>query len=168
LSLSFLALSYFIHLLATVIWIGGLMVLATLVVPEVRRVLAGSAAQTQMLSRLRQRFNPVSNLCLVILFVTGMFQTVEDPNYTDLLVIDTPWSIAIFIKHIAALGMIIIGGVLQYGVIPALERASLLTERGKGDAALDERLRRRETRLTWVNIVLAVIVLACTAAATAI
>jgi uncharacterized membrane protein len=155
-------------LLATVVWIGGLMILATLVVPEVRRVLAGSAAQTQMLSRLRQRFTPISNLCLVTLFATGMFQTVADPNYTDFMVIDTPWSIAIFIKHIAALGMIVIGGVLQYGVFPALERASLLSERGKGDAATDERLRRREVRLTWVNIVLAVVVLACTAAATAI
>ena len=45
---SLLALSYFIHLVATVVWIGGLVILTVLVIPEARRALAdaGRAAGT--------------------------------------------------------------------------------------------------------------------------
>lgn len=72
------------------------------------------------------------------------------------------------LKHLAILGMVVCGLALQYGVTPALERAGLLLERGKGDPEAWERLRRREVRLTWLNLGLGVAVLAFTAWATAI
>jgi hypothetical protein len=64
--------------------------------------------------------------------------------------------------------MVISGLLLQFGVAPALERASLLAERGKGDAVEWEGLRRREVRLTWLNVGLGLLVLAFTAWATAL
>lgn len=165
---SLLAVSYFIHLLATVIWIGGLMVLAALVVPAVRRSVGEDAQGERLLARLRARFIPVSNLCLVILFFTGLFQMSANENYEGLLQVSNPWSVAMLLKHAATAGMLVFALVLQYGVVPALDRASLLFERGKGDAAEGERLRRRESQLTWVNIMLALVVLGCTAYATAL
>ena len=165
---SLLALSYFIHLLATVVWLGGLMVLTVLVIPEVRRALDGSPALASITSRLRARFAPISNLCLAVLLITGMFQTAGDEHYEGLLAFDNAWSIAILLKHVAIVGMIAVGLSLQYRIVPALERTSLLIERGKGDPAEYERLRRRELRLTWVNIGFSVLVLACTAYATAL
>jgi uncharacterized membrane protein len=163
-----LALSYFLHLLATVIWLGGLMVLTVLVIPEVRRALDGTPALAGILTRLRTRFVPISNLCLAVLLITGMFQTAGDENYEGLLAFNNAWSVAILLKHVAIVGMIAVGLALQYRIVPALERASLLTERGKGDPAEYERLRRRELRLTWLNIAFSVLVLACTAYATAL
>jgi hypothetical protein len=78
------------------------------------------------------------------------------------------WSRLILLKHIAIIGMVVCGLVIQMGITPALERLSLLLERGKGDPAEYERLRRREVRLTWVNIVFALLVLAFTAWATSL
>ena len=49
--------------------------------------------------------------------------------------------------------------VVQY----ALQASSLLVERGKGDTEEWARLRRRELRLTWLNVVLGVLVLAFSA-----
>lgn len=165
---SLLALSYFLHLVATVFWIGGLVILTVLVIPEARRTLAENPALLTLMTRLRKRFVPLSNLSLAVLVATGMFQTSGDPNYEGLLQFNNEWSVAILLKHVAVLGMVLIGLLLQFGTIPALERASFLLERGKGDPAEHERLRRQEVRLTWVNLLLGIAVLGFTAWATAL
>jgi uncharacterized membrane protein len=152
--------------MATVVWIGGLMILTALVVPAARRALGDESAA--LLRCLRERFTPVSNLCIVILFVTGMFQMSADANYDGLLQISNAWSVAMLLKHVATVGMVVFALVLQYGVVPAAERTRFLIERGKGDPAEAARLRRREDALMWANMALAVVVLACTAYATAI
>lgn len=165
---SLLAVSYFFHLVATVVWIGGLVILVLLVWPEARRILSEQPALYGLLSRLRKRFYPLSNFSLVVLLATGMIQMPADEHYDGLLQFDNEWSRVILLKHLAFAGMVICGLVLQYGVAPALERASLLAERGKGDPAEWGRLRQREIRLTWINVVLGVLVLAFTAWATAL
>lgn len=167
-SLSILAISYFFHLLATVIWIGGLVILAILVWPETRRALAGSPMLLSLLTRLRQRFFPLTNLSLAVLVVTGLFQMTGDPNYEGVLQFSNDWSRAMLLKHIAIAGMFISGLGLQFWVAPALDRIQMLAERGKADQDSWERLRRQEVYLTWLNVILGLAVLGFTAWATAI
>lgn len=164
----FLAISYFLHLVATVTWIGGLILLVVLVNPAARRVLEESPALYRFLREWRRRFAPITNLSLAVLVITGLFQMAGDEHYDGLMQFDNDWSRAILFKHIAVIGMVAVGLVLQYGVSPALERASMLAERGKGDPAEYARLHRRETRLTWLNVGLGILVLAFTAWATAL
>lgn len=165
---SLLAISYFFHLIATVIWIGGLITLSLLVIPEARRVLKEAPPLNNLLLRWRKRFTPYSNLSLVVLIVTGMLQMSSDENYDGLMTFDNEWSRILLLKHIAIIGMIVAGLVLQYALAPALERASLLLERGKADAAELEALHRRERRLTAVNVALGVLVLGFSAWLTAL
>lgn len=165
---SILALSYFFHLVATIVWIGGLVILMIMVLPEARRVLGANPAFYTLLSRLRQRFFPISNFSLAVLVVTGLIQMAGDTNYDGMLQFSSEWSRVILLKHVAIGGMFVCGLALQYWVAPALERATLLAEHHKGDAAELERLRGREARLTWINVVLGIAVLAFTAWATAI
>ncbi len=166
--MNLLAVSYFFHLIATVTWLGGLVVLSILVFPETRRVLNEQPALYTLLSRMRQRFFPLINFSLVVLILTGFVQMSGDKNYDGVLQFTNEWSRVILLKHIAFIGMIVCGALLQFGVAPALERASLLIVHGKGDVQETERLRRREVRLTWVNVVLGVLVLAFTAWATSL
>ena len=167
-SQSSLAISLFFHLLATVVWIGGLVIITVLVWPEARRVLAENPAAYQFLTRLRKRFMPLSNLSLAVLLVTGLFQMTADPNYEGVLQFANEWSQVMLLKHLALVGMVICGVALQFWVAPALERTSLLLENHKGDPADWARLRRYEVRLTWVNVILGILVLGFTAWATAI
>lgn len=172
-----LALSYFFHLIATVTWIGGLVLMSVILWPEARAWLARRAQDAQasgqpggvlfdFFDQFRKRFTIYSNLSLFVLIVTGLFQMDKSPNYDGLLQFTNDWSRAILIKHIATLVMIGIGVLMQFSLIPALERAALLASRGK-DAGDLERLRRRERSLTLINTVFGVLVLACTAVATA-
>src|SRR5690349_17089872 len=138
-----LAISLFFHLVSTAIWIGGLMILSILVFPEARRVLENQPALYTLLSRLRKRFTPLSNLALAVLIATGLTQMSLDPNYNGILQFDNTWSVVMLVKHITIIAMVVCGLILQYAVAPALERASLLAERGKGNPEEWEHLRRR-------------------------
>jgi len=165
-----LTISLFLHLIATVAWLGGLLLLSLIIMPNARALLArteGTAALLSLLDKLRKRFQVIANLSLLVLLTTGLYQMSASPYYSGLLQIDNDWSRAMLIKHIAVIGMIGVGALMQFGVLPALERAALLAARGKDQGEL-ERLRLREQRLTALNLSLGVVTLACTAVATAI
>lgn len=163
-----LALSLFFHIGATVIWIGGILLVTFLVVPELNRALADQPALYQLLRRLRKRFTPLGNLSLAALIVTGLLQMSTNPNYEGLLSFSNRWSQVLLLKHLLLIVMAAAGLLLQIAVAPALERTSLLLERGQGDASEWSRLRLRERRLTVVIAALAVLILAASAWLTAI
>jgi uncharacterized membrane protein len=163
-----LAVSYFFHLLATVVWVGGLASLLVLVLPAARRTLAENREASAFYSRLRRAFFPLVNLSLVVLLFTGIAQMAADEHYTGMLQFTNDWSVAMLLKHIAFAGMTVCGVLMQFVLAPALERAVLLADRGKGDPALAARLRARENRLAWATLLLGVLVLAFTAWATAL
>jgi putative copper export protein len=158
-----LAISLFFHILATVIWIGGILIITLLVIPEVNRILADQLALYQVLLRLRKRFSPISNLALVVLITTGLFQMTADPNYDGLMQFNNTWSQIMLIKHILIAVMALVGLFLQFSIAPALERTSLLLERGKGEIADWQALRQREQQLTWVIVLFAILILGMSA-----
>ena len=158
-----LAISLFFHILATVVWIGGIFTITLLVIPEVNRILADQPSLYQVLLRLRKRFTPVSNLALVVLITTGMFQMTADPNYDGLMTFNNSWSQIMLIKHILIGVMALVGLFLQFSIAPALERTSLLLERGKGEIADWQKLRSREQQLTWLIVIFAILILAMSA-----
>ncbi len=156
-------LSLFVHIGASIVWFGGLLMLALLVVPELQRTLHGQLALHALLRRFRRRFALWGNLALALLLVTGLLQMTDDINYTGLLQFGNRWSQALLLKHLLILVLALVSAALQLGVLPALERASLLIERGLGDSQDMAQLQRRERRLTLLMIALAGLILAVSA-----
>jgi uncharacterized membrane protein len=107
LSQPILAISYFFHLVATVVWLGGLLVLSVWVFPEAQKQLRAHPARYQLMNRLRKRFTPWANFSLVILIASGMFQMSADQQYLGMLNFSNSWSRALLWKHIAMLGMLV-------------------------------------------------------------
>ena len=163
-----LTVSLFLHIGATVIWIGGILLITFLVLPELQGALAEKPAMYRLLRRIQKRFTIIGNLSLTVLVVTGVLQMSTDPNYEGLLAFSNRWSQALLLKHLLIIAMALAGLSLQFGVAPALERTSLLLERGLGDQEEWRRLRKRERRLTLIVAALAVAVLASSAWLTAI
>lgn len=160
-----LTITYWLHMIATVVWIGGLSALVLLVLPA-----AGSALEPQgyarLLEAIQRRLDPLGWLCLIILVGTGLFQMSESPHYAGFLTIQTTWATAILIKHLVFFLMIAVSAWTSWGVLPALRRAALLQAKGK-DAPDAARLQRSSLLLLRINLVLSVIVLALTALARA-
>ncbi len=159
-----LALSYWIHLLATIVWLGGITMMIFIAWPALQQ---GSLDTNQWLN-LQRRSLPWINASLVVLLVTGFYQMTNDLNYTGFLSVDSTWAWAILLKHIAYGVMVIVTVAVQVYLYPAMSRLSLLAEkRPELAAAEQEKLQQREIRLLRLNLLCAVVVLLFTAVATA-
>lgn len=161
---SVLALIYWLHMLATVAWVGSLASLALLVVPTARRVL-DAGQQAAFLGQAQLRLQNLGWLSLGLLTVTGLFQMSANPNYQGFLAIANPWAVAILSKHLTIGVMVLVNAYLAFMLTPARRRAELRQAKGAGvPGALDQLLHREQT-LLWVNLGLSGLVLALTAVA---
>ena len=160
-----LAISYWIHLLATVTWLGGLVMMSVVAWPAVRDRIMEADQWVQ----LQRRSTPWANASLVILWVTGFLQMTADPNYDGFLAVDSLWAQAILIKHIAVIAMMVFALYIQWRIHPALSRIALLEKkRPKMAVAERKKLANQEVRLVRLNLICAAAVLLFTAVATAI
>lgn len=159
-----LAVSYWLHMIATIVWVGGLALMALVVWPGARAVLGPGPELASLIRRLQKQFSTMAWASLAVLTATGLTQMAGNENYTGVLQIDNPWAVAILVKHLAIGGMILIGVYMQMQLQPALARLALLEARGHA-APEAEKLRQRELNLTRLNLVCGVLVLGFTAVA---
>jgi uncharacterized membrane protein len=164
-----LALVYWLHMLATVVWIGGLTAVVLLVIPAGRRSL-NAEAYASLLGDLQRRLDPLAWFSLVLLAGTGLIQMSANPNYEGFLTFGNRWAVAILLKHLVFLAMTGLSAYLTWGVLPGLRRLALRQARyasaGENDPAA-ARLQEREVLLLRVNLALGIVVLALTALARA-
>ena len=160
-----LSIAYWIHMLATVTWIGGLAALAIFVLPAARKSLDDSAYPA-FLADMRRRLDPLAWLSLVLLIATGLFQMSSNPNYAGFLSIDNRWAAAILIKHLVFIAMTGISAYLTWGILPAMQRAALRLAHGQ-QAPETQALQHREILLMRLNLAFGLIVLGLTAVARA-
>lgn len=162
-----LALAFWVHLIATVIWVGGLALMALVVWPGAQAALGSGPQLATLIRAIQQRFAPLTWLSLAALTVTGLIQMSGNVNYDGFLQITNLWAVAILIKHVAVGGMMLVGAYLHWGVQPTLARLTTLAEHGHPAPGL-EVLRHRELALTRLNLLGGMIVLALTAVARAL
>ena len=159
-----LGIIFWLHMLATVTWIGSLAAISILVLPAAKRTLK-PLDQLVFLEAMQKRLEPVAWFSMGLLLLTGLFQLSANPHYDGFLSTSGQWSIAILVKHSLAVIMAVTSALQTWEVLPAVRRTLLRAEKAKpGELA---RLQRRETLLLRVNLVLAVLILAATATARA-
>ena len=168
-----LTIVYWLHMIATVLWIGGLAAMIFLVIPLGRDNLERSQAAKLQLKSL-QRLNSLVWFSLIVLVGTGMLQLSSHPYYQGFLEVSNRWSIAILVKHLIILVMVLITAYITWSVTPELERVMLRNarkQRSNDDqtdgAQLDQtrKITRRATLLLSVNLILGISVLGLTALA---
>jgi uncharacterized membrane protein len=158
-----LSIAYWLHMLATVLWIGGLVALSIIVLPAARKVL-DPGAFAELLAGMQKRLDPLGWFSVIVLLASGMLQMSSSPNYDGVLSIQGVWAGSILIKHILFGLMVLISGYITWGLLPALRRAALLQARGKDDPNA-QTLQVRETFLLRLNLILGILVLLMTAIA---
>lgn len=155
-----LAVIYWLHMLATVTWIGSLAAINLLVLPASTRTLK-LADQLSFISALQKRLEPLAWFCMGLLVVTGLFQMSTSPRYDGFVSISTQWSLAILIKHGFAVIMVVVSAIQTWEVLPAIQRTLI-----KKDKASEEelaQLQRKELLILRVNLVLSALILGATA-----
>lgn len=89
----------FIHLIATIAWIGGMFFNVLVVLPTVRKVLDPATAGKFMASMMK-RVRVVVYVSLLVLFVTGIPLKIASEYYVSIINFDNTWEIFGFIKHV--------------------------------------------------------------------
>jgi len=160
-----LALTYWLHLLATVTWVGSLAGISFLVLPAMKRSLAPDT-QLVFIEAMQKRLEPIAWFSMSLLLLTGLFQMSINPHYDGFLCTSTQWWLAILIKHLLGIIMVVVSAIQTWEVIPAIRRAIVKSKKTK-DADELEVLRRREVLLLRMNFGLSILILLATAFARA-
>jgi uncharacterized membrane protein len=160
-----LALTYWLHLLATVTWIGSLAGISFLVLPAMQRSL-NAESQLVFIEAMQKRLEPIAWFSMSLLVLTGLFQMSVNPHYDGFLSISTQWSLAILSKHLLGIMMVVVSAIQTWEVIPAIRRAIVRSKKNQNADEL-EALRRREVLLLRMNFGLSILILLATSFARA-
>ncbi|WKZ37410.1 MAG: hypothetical protein QY332_05635 [Anaerolineales bacterium] len=109
-----IALSVWLHALATIVFVGHYLLLAVIYLPALSK--NGPA-----LSEISKRSRCWMYASLVIFMVTGIYLTFVDPNYQGIGNFGNFWAVMMLIKHILILVMIALGfwynAILRVGLM---------------------------------------------------
>jgi uncharacterized membrane protein len=159
-----IALTYWLHLLATVAWVGSIVATSILFLPAANKALK-PVDHLALIDAMQKRLEPIAWFCMSLLLLTGLFQMSINPHYDGFVSTSTQWSLAILIKHILGIFMVVASAIQTWEVIPAIRR--ILINKKKADEAQVIQLQKRETLLLRINFGLSILILLATAFARA-
>ena len=152
-----LTIAFWLHMAATIVWIGGLFYQAVVVNPALERF---PDQRGRLATDLRRRFQPLAWLSLFVLIGTGLLQMSGNPNYEGLFAISNPWSRSILAKHVAIGLMVLVAAYQTWVLNPRLSLLAL-----KQEAAASNTVAGEISRLNRVSLALGLLVLGLTALA---
>lgn len=150
--------SVWLHILAATLWIGGMLFLATVVVPWLRR--GDRARAAAMLRDTGQRFSRIAWVCFALIFVTGLFnlamrgvgvRQLFDPQWWM-----SPVGLPIVLKLVCFAAVLGLSVFHDFSLGP---RATAAIERDPTSAAA-ERLRRSASWMGRINALLGLVLIA--------
>ena len=98
------SLSYWLHVLATVVFIGQFVLLATIYLPVLSKAGNGTA-----LSEISKHSRPWLYSSMLVFIITGIYLMIVDQNYLGIGKFENFWSVLMLVKHLLILGMIVMG-----------------------------------------------------------
>lgn len=160
-----LSILYLLHMTATVIWSGGLLILFLDNLPALT---SENGLKTRLSSQQRKSLFSITWFCLLILTATGMFQMSANPAYKGLLAIVNSWSQAILLKHLVIFVLLLAFGYLTGILEPRLMRKKIKSVINKQNNSSDlYAIAKTENRVIILLFCLLLIVLVFTSLARA-
>jgi len=158
-----LTIVYWLHMTATMMWLGSVAGLILLVSPVADRRL-GIHDQFELFEGVRSRLESLSWFCLFLILTTGLFQMSVNRNYHGLVRIENAWEAAILTKIGLVLLLAVVSALMSWGIGPAIQRAKVRYRRTADTGELLV-LRHRERLLLGLQVLIAVLILLATALA---
>lgn len=153
-------LSVYLHVLAAVVWVGGMLFLALVAVPVLRGL--PDRERAELVSRLGERFRPVGWMCIGLLAITGVlnlaYRGVSWESAVTGRLWQSPFGQVLAWKLLLVAGMVALSAWHDFVLGP--RSARLARAGGPADEVARVRLRRRASWVGRVNAVLALGVLA--------
>jgi len=143
----------FLHLMATIAWIGGMVFNFLVVMPTVNKVLDPAMAG-KFMGALFKRVRIVVYSSLIILFVTGIPMKIASQYYVGIINFDNNWEIVGFIKHIFV-ALLALMAIYSFEVLSP--KVAKLAVKGPSPELMD--LRNKQMKLGGVSFLFGIIVI---------
>lgn len=101
-TLTLIALSYWLHALATVVFVGNFVLLAAIYLPAL-------ADNPAVLSAISKRSRWWLYASMLIFTITGVYLTFVDSSYLGIGNFSNFWGVMMLVKHLLIVGMIAMG-----------------------------------------------------------
>lgn len=118
-----------LHDLFTVIWIGGLIITALVVMPAYKKTLKPKDKENTFLTVYQKNLSTIVIVSIIGLWVTGVLLARRSGQVSGLLNFSNPYATFISIKHIITLIMIAIAFIRRFG--PGRKLAAMTPEKMK-------------------------------------
>ena len=103
-----IALSFWLHSLATIVFIGHYLLFSLIYLPALSNI-ESIDGTGPILSTFSKRSRSWLYVSLLTFLFTGTYLTFIDPNYLGIGNFGNPWAILMLVKHILIIGMIAMG-----------------------------------------------------------
>lgn len=138
-----------LHLLATVVWIGAMIVLLFVIIPSAKEVLGTDSTFKKLIKSTGKRMTFLVNVSIVVLIITGIVLSISaDENSTG-------WSITLMIKHAVVFAMVAIHFCRNKVIAPKLEQMAI--KEPPSESLI--KLQKFQMNLVWVVLTLGILVL---------
>ncbi|HEX6996778.1 MAG TPA: DUF4149 domain-containing protein [Gammaproteobacteria bacterium] len=152
-------ISILLHILAAVVWIGGMVFLGVVLIPALRRSELG-AKTVEVIHRTGVRFRNVGWACLALLVATGVVNLtrwgVDWQRFTSADLWGSTWGRVLAVKLALVVAALAISGVHDF-VIGPRATARLRQQPGSEEA---KRLRRLAGWMGRTNLLIALVIVA--------
>ncbi len=149
--MTLLTINNFLHLLATVTWVGGMIYFNTVLMPSLSAI--DPLQRGRLLNVIAKRFTFVAWGCLIVLVITGLITT---PTQM-LLNVSGIYGISLTAKHLVILLMIIIGLVITFSLGPKMQ--TLSPSPGEQPSPGFLKVQNQLSVLVRINTILGVLIL---------
>lgn len=138
----------YLHLTATITWIGGMYFNFLVLIPSVKASLDEKNTGL-LLGNVFKRIKIIVYVSLIILFVTGIPMKIASEYYVSIINFDNTWELVLFIKH-ALIGILALLAIYNFEfVIPGIKRAAM-----NGNNALVVSYKKKQMILGPVSFLL--------------
>lgn len=136
-----------LHLLATVVWIGAMFVLLFVILPAAKEALGSNSTFKKMIKSVGKRMTFWVNVSIIVLIITGIvFSAISERTSTGT---------SLILKHVLVSAMIVIHLSRNKIIAPKLEKIALEDPSNQ----LLIKLKKLQIDLVWVNLFLGTVVL---------
>jgi putative copper resistance protein D len=153
-----------IHVLAAIIWLGGMFFIALVAVPILRKI-EPPAKRSEILSVTAKRFRVLSWIAISVLLVTGVINAINRGVTIDLIsmggLLSSHFGKVLTVKVILVLIMVVLSAIHDFILGPQLTKL-ISSSLHNPDSLQSLKIRRRYVSwLARTNVMLGILVVAC-------
>ena len=132
---------YWLHMIASVVWIGGIAFILFVLIPKTKQILGQEAGM--LIGEISKRFKLFADFSIIILIITGIGLSVINMPTSNHVISRDNWTILLIIKHFLVLLMVLIH----------LYRNMILAKKIKNESVSNKKVFLQKLSLNLVKLV---------------